>query len=261
MTADAYIDGAGKPPDRGASARARPDSLFLPLRSSADTVGPMLEHGGHQAQHRHERRSLTEKVHVALKQDILSGRLGPDQPIVESALAQRFRVSKTPVREALRQLVHEGLVMVLPRKGYIVRPVGLADVMEVLALRRIVEPPLAAEAARRCTPEEAEGLHDLVAREAALRPSLDELRTSLEVHARIAALAGNRRAVAVVDSLLDETARVPWLSPRLRLGSSAEEHARIVEAIAAGEADEAARHMAAHLDDTRARTLVALGAG
>jgi len=233
----------------------------LPPEHCADTVLAMQHGDDHGAAQRHGHASLTDKVYVALKQDILSGRLGPDAPIVESALAQRFRVSKTPVREALRQLVHEGLVMVLPRKGYIVRPVGLVDVMEVLALRSMVEPPLAAEAARRCTPQDADGLRDMVEREAALRPGLEELRTSLDVHASLARLAANGRAAALVDSLLDETARVPWLSPRLRIGSSAEEHARIVAAVAAGDAEAAARQMAIHLDETRARTLIALGAG
>jgi DNA-binding GntR family transcriptional regulator len=229
--------------------------------AGADTVLAMPHGDDHITAERNGRASLTEKVYVALKQDILSGRLGPDAPIVESSLAQRFRVSKTPVREALRQLVHEGLVMVLPRKGYIVRPVGLVDVMEVLALRGMVEPPLAAEAARRCTAQDAEALRLLAEREAALRPGLEELRISLDVHAHIARMAGNGRAAALVDSLLDETARVPWLSPRLRIGSSAEEHARIVAAVATGDAEAAARQMTVHLDETRARTLIALGAG
>lgn len=260
MKALSYGEQRATPGDRGALTGARPDAFRLPPEGRADTVSTMQswdQHGGE----RHGHASLTDKVYVALKQDILSGRLGPDAPIVESALAQRFRVSKTPVREALRQLVHEKLVMVLPRKGYIVRPVGLVDVMEVLGLRCMIEPPLAAEAARRCTPQDAQALRELVQREAALSPGLEELRTSLDVHACLARVAGNGRAAALIDALLDETARVPWLSPRLRIGSSAEEHARIVEAVAAGDADSATRDMAAHLDETRARTLIALGAG
>lgn len=214
-------------------------------------------HGYHG---RRDHGSLTEKVYLALKEDILSTRLSPGQPIVEAALAQRFRVSKTPVREALRQLVHEGLLDVLPRKGYVVRPVGLVDVMEVLELRRIVEPALAAAAAERRTATDVETLRDLVDHEAHMRPSLDELRTSLDVHARIAAIAGSTRAAALVGSLLDETARIPWLSPWFSPGSSAREHGLIVEAIAAGEAEAAARSMASHLEETQTRTLAALGA-
>ncbi|MBM3147100.1 MAG: GntR family transcriptional regulator, partial [Actinobacteria bacterium] len=167
---------------------------------------------------------------------------------------------KTPVREALRQLVHEGLVDVLPRKGYVVRPVGLVDIVEVLALRRIVEPTLAAAAAGRRTTADVEVLRDLVDREAHMRPSLDELRTSLDVHARVAAIAGNARAAALVDSLLDETARIPWLSPWFSPGSSAGEHGLIVEAIAACDAEAAAQSMATHLEETQTRTLAALGA-
>lgn len=202
---------------------------------------------------------MTNQVYRALKEDILAARLGPE-PIVEAAIAEQFGVSKTPVREALQQLTHEGLVVVLPRKGYLVRPMGLSDIVEVLALRRIVEPSLAAEAARRRTGEEVEQMERLVEQEDSTSPGLDGMRFSLRLHEFIAEIAGNSRATNVVRALLDETARIPWLAPGLRLYDDIGEHSEIVAAIARGDADAAAGKMSAHLEAAKARTLAGLGA-
>ena len=72
-------------------------------------------------------RSLTDRIYRALKEDILASRLG-SEPMVETAIARKYGYRRRPVREALRQLTHEGLVIVLPRKGYIVRPMGVSDI-------------------------------------------------------------------------------------------------------------------------------------
>lgn len=204
-------------------------------------------------------RSLTERVYRALKEDILSARLG-HEPIVEAALAREYGVSKTPVREALRQLTHEGLVLVLPRKGYLVRPVGVSDIVEVMDLRAIVEPPLAAAAARNRSQADVEQIERLLERTTPVSPSLDEVSLSLQAHELIADMAGNARAAALVRSLLDETARIPWLVPGLSIYLGEGEHDEILQAIARGDADGAAKAMAAHLDAAKASTLIGLGA-
>jgi len=197
-------------------------------------------------------------VYRALKEDILSTRLGFDEQIVESQLAQRFGVSKTPVREALRHLAHDGLVRVLPRKGYVVRSVSLADVVEVLSLRRWIEPELAAQAARRRSPEQIEQMRMLIAREQdSSVPSLDEVGISLDVHEYVAEMAGNQRAQMMLRRLLDESGRIPWLLPRLNQ-SSAAEHAAIAEAIADGDAAQAERLMREHLESTQRHTIAGL---
>ena len=70
-------------------------------------------------------RSLTEQVYEALREDILRARRRPGQVVAEPELALHYGVSKTPVREALRLLAQDGCVIVLPRKGYLVRPLVL----------------------------------------------------------------------------------------------------------------------------------------
>jgi len=203
--------------------------------------------------------SLTDRVYRALKEDILAARLGPE-PIVEAALAKEYGVSKTPVREALRQLTHEGLVIVLPRKGYLVRPMGLADIIEVMDLRAIVEPPLAAAAARNRSRADVERIERLLEHTTAASPSLDEVSLSLQAHEFIADMAGNGRAAMLVRSLLDETARIPWLVPGLSIYLGEGEHDEVFRAIARGDAEGAEKAMAEHLAAAKASTLVGLGA-
>ncbi len=211
-----------------------------------------------------EQGSLGERVYRALKVDILARRISTEEPLVEQTLAERYGVSKTPVREALRLLVHDGILQVLPRKGYMVRPMGLQDVVEVFELRRILEPALCAEAARRRTAEQVARMEESIEIERHLAdPSLEEQEQSLGLHRLIAEATGNRRAIAVHRSLMEDTARLPWLVPVLRTGPdrpAVEEHARIVAAIAAGDAETASREMSAHLEATFARDLGGFGA-
>lgn len=203
-------------------------------------------------------RSLTDRVYLALKEDILAARLG-SEPMVEAAIAKEYGVSKTPVREALRQLAYEGLVIVLPRKGYLVRPMGISDIVEVMDLRRIVEPPLAAAAARNRSLAQVEQIARMLEQTVSTPPSLEELLQSLRTHELIAEIAGNSRATTVVRALLDEAARIPWLAPGLRIYLGEGEHSEILAAIARGDADGAEREMAAHLEAVQASTLAGLG--
>src|SRR3954451_6110206 len=95
-------------------------------------------------------------MHARLREEILTARLLPGTTILEPELAARFGVSKTPVREALRLLVQDGWVMVLPRRGYLVRALGLDDLRDVFQLREMIEPGFAAEAAARIGAADAE---------------------------------------------------------------------------------------------------------
>jgi DNA-binding GntR family transcriptional regulator len=200
--------------------------------------------------------SLAERVYEALRAEILGTRLPPGEPISEAALAERLGVSKTPVREALRLLVHDGLVLVLPRKGYVVRPVGFDDVIEVLSLRYILEPRLAADAALRRLPHHIEQLRALL-EEDRRSPSIEEgIEPGMRQHELIAEIAGNGRAVSVMRALFDESRRINVLipaSPPLSQAPDHDEHEQIIEAIAAGNPEAATAAMAAHLVAMRQR--------
>jgi len=178
--------------------------------------------------------------------------LAPGEIVNEPELAARYGVSKTPVREALRLLVQAGWVLILPRKGYLVRPLGLDDIREVFALRRMLEPPLAAEAARRSNDVSVGRLRDLLDAQASEPTDFDSVSVAArDFHLLIGELSGNGRAVQMLTSLIDEVMRLLHLMPRLesnvRSVTELEAHEQIVEAIAAHDADGAADLMRAHL--------------
>jgi DNA-binding GntR family transcriptional regulator len=187
-----------------------------------------------------------------LRQEIVTGALTPGQVINEPDLAARYSVSKTPVREALRLLVHADWVVVLPRKGYLVKPLALGDIREIFALRRILEPPLAGEAARLATDEVVERFRALLAEQASSELDLDGVTAAMrQFHLLIAEVSGNRRAARIVSSLLDEVVRLIHLMPRLKANvrslDELEAHEQIVEAIARRDAEDAEDLMRAHI--------------
>jgi DNA-binding GntR family transcriptional regulator len=154
--------------------------------------------------------SLTERVYQALKQEIVDATLLPGQALAEPDLAERFGVSKTPVREALRLLVHEDLLLVLPRKGYVVRPLGFDEVREVFDLRVLLQPVVAARAARRRMPHDVARLRELTERWKAATGWHDRIAIGMEQNFLICEIAGDSRTTRWVTTLLQESLRF-WL--------------------------------------------------
>jgi DNA-binding GntR family transcriptional regulator len=202
-------------------------------------------------------RSLSEMAYQTIKEEILSATLPPGELLYESALAKRLGVSKTPVREALRQLTQERFVNVIPRKGYVVGGMSISDVVEVFTLRRLVEPHLAATAARRRTTATMETLRDALEKAHESRDGLEAMRDSHAIHKVIADMAGSARGGLIVGSLLDDSARIPWMADRLNQYPRDDhpEHRAIVDSILDGDARAASEAMAAHLESALNRLL------
>src|SRR5215470_18708515 len=89
---------------------------------------------------------LRDDVYERLRADILSCQLAPGDDMREQELAERYAVSRQPVREALLRLEREHLVTVQPRQGYRVNPISLSDARDLLQFRLVLEPACVAEA-------------------------------------------------------------------------------------------------------------------
>lgn len=205
--------------------------------------------------------SLTDQIFERLREEIIETKWRPGQILLEPELAAIYGVSKTPVREALRLLVKEDWVVILPRKGYLVRPLRLGDISEVFGLRMMIEPTLIADTA-------------LTAGEpgvALLRQRLDEQRdtpgdldrsldAARKFHLAGAQFARNRRAEVVLERLLAEVRRLHHLMPDVEshITSAVEidAHEHILEAVEQHDAERASSLMRDHLAEV-ARTMVA----
>lgn len=206
------------------------------------------------------RQSQSERVRDRIREQILHAELRPGEIVIEPELAQKYGVSKTPVREALQMLSVEGLVAVLPRKGYIVRSLSFHDVREVMDLRLILEPPLLAAAARNVTEELVVQLRELLERQFREDAPLDErLFAAREFHLACVRASRNLRAAGVVKSLTDEINRLHHLMPvvedHISSDSEREAHESIFAAVASGNAEEAEAQMRAHLVEANAAML------
>ena len=109
-----------------------------------------------------DKQSLTTKVYNHIRDGILDGTYPIGGYLVETRLADEMEVSRTPVREALKQLELEGLVHIIPNKGAFVEGVTLQDVKDIYEIRTLLEGLCARWAAERITQEQLEELEEIV---------------------------------------------------------------------------------------------------
>lgn len=125
-------------------------------------MAPAPQVGTGSADSPSSRRPITTQQFVLeeLRRAILSGDLRPGEPIRQDALAERFGVSRVPLREALKILEGEGQVVYRPRRGYIVAELSLDDLLEVYRIREILEAEAARRAMEKITDDDLDRLAD-----------------------------------------------------------------------------------------------------
>jgi DNA-binding GntR family transcriptional regulator len=202
------------------------------------------------------RLPLSARIYVELKRDIISCALRPSQVVYEAELAERYGVSKTPVREALNTLRQEGYVDVVPRRGYIVAPISIQDVQQILNLRMILEPAAAELAAQNATAEQLRVLRRLV--QHGERPNSPQaFSLDREFHVAVAEASGNPRLARYVATVLDEVQRVynvcEGMEGAVRPGK--DRRAGLVEAIIKNDPRQARVIMVETIQDARTRVL------
>lgn len=108
--------------------------------------------------HMERHQTLREKILETIRDAILKGNLKPGEKVAEPELAERFGISRTPIREAFRQLESEGYLTVIPRKGAVVAALSQRDVQEFYAIKSILEGYAASLAAGNLTDKEIQRL-------------------------------------------------------------------------------------------------------
>lgn len=205
-------------------------------------------------------KQLWEAVADQLRDEILDGRLGAGSRLVEAELAERFGVSRGPIRDALQELARAGLAVDLPRRGTFVSSLTERDLGDVYVIRRAIE-----EAAARLTIERADDadvavmFEALAAAEAAYGG--DDLAAAWDAdmafHRTYCRLSGNSRLLDLFDQLASQTvllmrttleshASLAWTPP-------VELHRRIAQAIADRDVARATEAVGAHYQYTQDR--------
>lgn len=110
------------------------------------------------------RDRLSDQIYAVLKQEIVKGQLTAGQRVIEADVARRFEVSHAPVREALRRLAHEGLVVQLPRRGTFVSSVSEDEARRTHALRAVLEEFAARECCEHASDDDLDRLGGIIER-------------------------------------------------------------------------------------------------
>ncbi len=200
-----------------------------------------------------EELSKKEEVYQSIKNDIMTGVVKPGEVIKEGLLAKKYNTSKTPVREALCILAYENMLQVLPRAGYLVKPITIKDVIEVFDLRELLEVKAAALAAKYITPREIHALEKyLDYSDVVLETGASWNR---EFHCIIARACGNSRLERMIRLLYDEVNRIILLDPELVSGDDIQAHVCIVDALKRQDSADSAACMLSHIVGARERVL------
>lgn len=201
-------------------------------------------------------QSISAAAYEALRRDVISCRLLPGDVVTELEMSKRYGFGKTPIREGLARLSQDGLVRILPRRGYLVTPINVKDVQDVFEMRLLLEPEAAARAAGLVDGETLRLLDQVCA--AGYDPADPEmlagfLRANTDLHVAIARASGNQRLAAAVVQLLWEMERVLHVGLRL-LGRSSHisrGHQDLTSALLAGDGRGAREISAARIGEAR----------
>jgi DNA-binding GntR family transcriptional regulator len=210
--------------------------------------------------------ALSDRIYATVKHRILTCSMLPGSRIVEKDLCAEMRVSRTPLREALNRLALEGLVSILPFRGYVVADLTVEGFRELCEVRRILEAESAALCAERATDEDIERLDALAAlpfRRNDRRTHEKYLRANSVFHQAVVKASHNSRLEAMVMLALDQHQRPLHLGLDIGMDgeSSTGEHLQIVAAIRARNSDKARRVMRDHIMRGEDRIATALKAG
>ncbi|MFC3897319.1 GntR family transcriptional regulator [Lentzea rhizosphaerae] len=196
--------------------------------------------------------SLTDLAYLLLRDRLVMLEIKPGEPINEDRLRTEFNLGRTPIREALKRLEQERLVVAFPRRGTFATDVNISDLSHISEVRRTLEPLAAAAAAERATSEDRAGLTELRSQLDTATPSGDNtelLRTDVGVHRAIYRCVHNP---FLEDTLIsyDNLATRIWcvFLPRLSgMAGHVDEHGPLLTAIVEGDAEKASELATQHV--------------
>lgn len=207
--------------------------------------------------------SLAQQAYETIRDRLVMLEIRPGAPINDDQLTRELEFGRTPVREALKHLERERLVVAYPRRGTFATEVNITDLGHISEVRQQLEPAAAAAAARRATAIDRAALRSLASKLRTAKSkyvSSDLMRLDMQVHRAIYAATHNPY---LEDTLVhyDNLATRIWclfLSRLPDLAGHVGEHSALLDAIAHSEADRAAGLAAAHVANFQRAIMAAL---
>lgn len=182
-----------------------------------------------------------EQVYLCLKNDILSGRYADGQQLLQKDLAEKCKVSRIPVREALTQLASEGLVKLIPYKGAVVASFSPEELHEIFEIRYALESLIIRHVVKNITEESAQRVHELLLKSIRTPPQRRSRNTNWEFHRALYEIAGKKRLLALIEAQyekIDRYIQVDITQPYVQ-ENAFRSHDAILQACRAGDSVEA----------------------
>lgn len=161
---------------------------------------------------------LRQQVYEDIKHDIITCKLAPGEPLSENQFIDRFKVSKTPIREALTLLVQDGLVEYTPNRGFMVTSVSVSDIQEIFDARIFFESEMFRLAVKNISDAEIDALE----RQNIVEGDIDSpeyvdtfMESNRKFHIALAAAGGNSRLLWYYEILMNEAQRLFYMDMSL----------------------------------------------
>lgn len=195
---------------------------------------------------------LRDVVFNTLREAILKGELEPGERLMEIALAQKLGVSRTPIREAIRKLELEGLVVMAPRKGAEVAEITLKDLRDVLEVRKNLEElavELACKKATEADIEEMKAAHEEFIKTISQKDLTVIAEADVKFHDVIYKITGNKRLIQILNNLREQMYRyrLEYIKDEKKRMIVTDEHLQIIEAIEGKNVDSAKNYIQVHI--------------
>ena len=209
-----------------------------------------------------ERLSLHEEVTHRLRDMIVQGVLAPGERIQEMALAQQMKVSRTPIREALKVLTAEGLVQLMPLRGAVVRKFSAKDARDMLEVIALLE-EYAGHKACQATDERIDAvlrMHEVMARLYAARDRRAYFERNQQIHHALIALADND-SLSLTHEMLSKrmrSLRYSGNSSPQNWAAAMQDHEDMMQALRLRDGQALSRAMGEHIRKTWERVAAAL---
>ena len=205
-------------------------------------------------------RSLSLALRREIEALILGGSMSAGKRLNENYFAEKFGVSRGPVREAFRSLVEARLLEFIPHRGVFIRQISLGEAIEAYEVRAALFGLAGCLAAERIEPAEVQGLRGLVAdmdEQIRVRNGQGYYQLNLELHARIVRASGNNQLLSSYQAMIKQLHlfRASNLEREDHLRASNAEHLAMVEALAAGDGARAFEAHFRHVMNAKQRVL------